>query len=281
MQAITLDYALRGLQITQSLLMESTLRLITAKFVTLALLGPGLAGCISEAQHHDSIAGLGSEVERLEARLSATEASLQALAAQENTSTRETTGALSQLSSQLQTSMQALPQELAALCSEPEPVNEAQCETPAQTTVVMAADKMLVGELESVWIEPPGVKLTARIDTGASSSSLHADELIGFERDGDDWVRFNIVVNNEAIPVEAAVSRYVRVIQQADAQGSRRPVVNLRIRLGDVQDTYEFTLADRSHLDYQVILGRNFLTDMAVVDVAQQFIQPSYQPEAN
>jgi len=54
--------------------------------------------------------------------------------------------------------------------------------------------------------------------------------------------------------------------------------VNLRIRLGDVQDTFEFTLADRSHLDYQIILGRNFLTDMALIDVGKKFIQPQYQP---
>ena len=260
--------------------METPVRLLTAKIAILTLIGLGLAGCISQAQQQNSIAVLGSEVERLEARLSATEASLQALTAQENTSTRETTGAMAQLSSQLQSRMQALPEELAALCSTPDPTSAAECETSEQT-VVMAPGKMLIGELESVWIEPPGVTLTARIDTGASSSSRHADELISFERDGDDWVRFNILINNEAIPVEAAVSRYVRVIQQADAQGSRRPVVSLRIRLGDVQDTFEFTLADRSHLDYQIILGRNFLTDMAVVDVAQQFIQPKHQPEGN
>jgi hypothetical protein len=280
MQPIALDYPVRDHQITLLLLMETPLRLITAKLITLSLIGLGLAGCISEAQQHDSVAGLGSEVERLEARLSATEASLQALTAQQTITTRETTGALSQLSSQLQTSMQALPLELAELCSAPAAMSETECDASVQT-VIMAADKMLVGELESVWIEPPGVTLTARIDTGASSSSLHADELLSFERDGDDWVRFNILVNDEAIPVEAAVSRYVRVIQQADAEGSRRPVVNLRIRLGDIQDTFEFTLADRSHLDHQIILGRNFLTDMAVVDVAQRFIQPKYQPEAD
>ena len=253
-----------------------------AKVCTLTVLSLTLAGCITEAQHQQSMSGLETDVERLEAQLAATEASLQALAAQETISTEETTSALLLLGDQLNDRMAQLPDELAALCSTPAPVpsSPAECDSSVQT-VVMTADKMLVGELEKVWIEPPGVTLTARVDTGANSSSLHADELIGFERDGEDWVRFNIVIENEAIPVEAEVARYVRVIQQADVEGSRRPVVNLRIRIGDVQDTFEFTLADRSHLDYQVILGRNFLTDMAVVDVAQKFIQPQYQPEAD
>lgn len=251
-----------------------------AKVCTLIVLSLTLAGCISEAQHQQSMSGLETEVEHLETRLSATEASLQALTAQQSLSAQETTDALSQLSSDLSSSLVALPEQLAALCSKPAPAAPLECEPEVQT-VVMTADKMLVGELEKVWIEPPGVILTARVDTGASSSSLHADELIGFERDGDDWVRFNILVDDEAIPVEAEVARYVRVIQQADVEGSRRPVVNLRIRIGDVQDSFEFTLADRSHLDYQIILGRNFLTDMAIVDVAQKFVQPQYQPEAD
>jgi hypothetical protein len=75
------------------------------------------------------------------------------------------------------------------------------------------------------------------------------------------------------------VLRYVRVFQQADPEGSRRPVISMRLRLGDVQDTFEFTLADRSHLNYQILLGRNFLTDVALVDVGRQFVQPPYKPK--
>ena len=31
-----------------------------------------------------------------------------------------------------------------------------------------------------------------------------------------------------------------------------------------------FNLADRSHLDYQLLIGRSFLRDIAVVDVSRQ-----------
>jgi hypothetical protein len=49
--------------------------------------------------------------------------------------------------------------------------------------------------------------------------------------------------------------------------------VQLRIRLGSLRQTIDFTLADRSHMDNEVLLGRNFLTDAALVDVGQQFLQ--------
>jgi len=55
-------------------------------------------------------------------------------------------------------------------------------------------------------------------------------------------------------------------------------VVELRLYLGNVKDTFEFTLADRSHLEQGMILGRNFLTDIALVDVSRKFVQPRYKP---
>ncbi len=70
------------------------------------------------------------------------------------------------------------------------------------------------------------------------------------------------------------------MVQQADPKGTRRPVVNMRVRMGDVEDSFDFTLADRAHLNYQIILGRNFLADVALVDVGQRFVQPAYKPEA-
>jgi hypothetical protein len=137
---------------------------------------------------------------------------------------------------------------------------------------------MVVGEMERVWLEPPGTTLIARVDTGAHSSSLHAENLVEFERDGEDWVRFDLILDDEIKTLERRVERYVRVYQQADPEGTRRPVVTMRLRIGDVHDSFEFTLADRSHLDFQLLLGRNFLTDMALVDVGKQFVQTPYQP---
>ncbi len=137
---------------------------------------------------------------------------------------------------------------------------------------------MVVGEMERVWLEPPGTTLIARVDTGAHSSSLHAENLVEFERDGEDWVRFDLILDDEIKTLERRVVRYVRVYQQADPEGTRRPVVTMRLRIGDVHDSFEFTLADRSHLDFQLLLGRNFLTDMALVDVGKQFVQTPYQP---
>lgn len=164
----------------------------------------------------------------------------------------------------------------------PLPVVKEVCEPSENATlppIVLQDDKMVLGEVENVWIDPPGLSMEVRVDTGASSSSLHAENITEFERDGSDWVRFDMINKQERFTVEQPVEKYVRVYQQSDKEGTRRPVVAMRIFLGDIQDSFEFTLADRAHLEHDVILGRNFLTDIALVDVGRQFVQPAYQPQ--
>jgi len=148
------------------------------------------------------------------------------------------------------------------------------CEAKVQK-VLVKGDTMVLGAVERVWLEPPGELITARIDTGASSSSVHAEEVQHFERDGEAWVRFDLTTDSGTTTLERKIIRNVRVLQQADSDGSRRPVVAFRVSLGDIHDTFEFTLADRGHLENQMILGRNFLTDVALVDVSKEYIQPA------
>ena len=164
------------------------------------------------------------------------------------------------------------------ICEAPEPIvvqTPQVCEAPLAPAVVESEEKITVGQLERIRIEPQGAVLTARIDTGANSNSLSAENLVYFERDGEDWVRFEVRTDDGQVnTLEREVQRHVRVIQQSDPEGSRRPMVYLRVRLGNVLGNFEFNLTDRSHLKHPVILGREFLADLMLVDVGQEFLVP-------
>jgi hypothetical protein len=41
----------------------------------------------------------------------------------------------------------------------------------------------------------------------------------------------------------------------------------------------EFTLTDRSQMTYPILLGREFLRDVILIDVSRQFIHPKYIPQ--
>ena len=51
--------------------------------------------------------------------------------------------------------------------------------------------KIIIGAVEKVRLLPPNVVLKARIDTGAKTTSIDAQNIIPFERDGKEWVRFD------------------------------------------------------------------------------------------
>ena len=152
-------------------------------------------------------------------------------------------------------------------------------------TVVSAADpapeKLTVGRRETVWLEEAGLALPARIDTGAETASLDARDIEMFERDGDDWVRFGIVHpdTGDVVMLERRLERRARILQASTDVAERRPVVVLGIVVGNIRQNAEFTLSNRSHLDYQVLVGRNVLSDIMLVDVSQANIAPPEVPE--
>ncbi len=239
------------------------------------LLGAGLliAGCMQAEldSTQSTLQSVSERMDQLASELQDSRAVLNDLKSSDEAGRQALESRIAGLDEQIQN----LPNTLELNC--PEAAEPAQCEEVSR--VVVSDDKMLVGALEHVYMDPPGVNVVARIDTGATSSSLHAENLVPFERDGEDWIRFDMMVNEtESVSVERQIVRHVRVVQQADPSGSRRPVVAMRVRLGDIQDTFEFTLADRSHLENELILGRNFLADVTLVDVGRQFIQPQYSP---
>ncbi|QTF91112.1 ATP-dependent zinc protease [Halomonas sp. BM-2019] len=140
------------------------------------------------------------------------------------------------------------------------------------------ANKAVVGRSEWIGLPDVGTYLKARVDSGAHTSSLSASEITRFERDGDNWVRFKLGVTDDDVVVddvrdewiEAPVERRVRIVQAAGEES--RPVVSLMMTLGPIRESVEFTLNDRTHLNYPVLLGRRFLMDIAVIDVAETYL---------
>tara|TARA_R110000868_G_scaffold391396_3_gene661460 strand:+ start:57207 stop:57902 length:696 start_codon:yes stop_codon:yes gene_type:complete len=137
---------------------------------------------------------------------------------------------------------------------------------------LQANAKVVVGRVEYVTIDNNDIAIKSRIDTGAKTSSLNAQDLSEFERDGKKWVRFAVLNpnNQEKIYFEKKIVRFVR-IKQIGPDFERRPVVKLPLQLGTVNENIELTLTDRSDYLYQVLVGRNYLLDRFLVDVSQKY----------
>lgn len=129
----------------------------------------------------------------------------------------------------------------------------------------------IIGEVETVRLPDFKSSFEARVDTGATTCSIDAFDIKNFERDGRKWVSFKIKsrTSGEQKSFELPVVRIVP-IKRHGMPDQQRFSVMLNVKMGHLTLEREFTLADRSSFDYQILLGRNLLSGIAVVDVTRK-----------
>ncbi len=110
---------------------------------------------------------------------------------------------------------------------------------PKDKIGLMDEKKVILGLTEEVTLvgDDRKQKLRARIDTGATASSIdvHLARTLGF------------------IP-----TKELKVVRSASGV-KKRPIVTGRIKMDGLVIEAEFTLADRSHMTYPVLIGQNIL----------------------
>lgn len=147
--------------------------------------------------------------------------------------------------------------------------------------------KVILGKEEWVWFDVMGRSIKTKVDTGVKSSQIYASDIQLFERNGDQWVRFGLAVNAagelsaEAPAIyESPLLRKIRIRSANGGEAESRPIVKLKIQLGELVDDTEFILVRRDNTGFPVVLGRSFLRDIAVVDVARTYTQ-NKKPESS
>jgi len=133
-------------------------------------------------------------------------------------------------------------------------------------------DLMVVGLVENVKIPTLNLTLKAKFDTGAYFTSINAQDMVKFERDGKKWARFAILHPDTQAKIfyELPIIRY-KVIKQLGGKFQERPVVVLTLSVGTFKEPVEVTLSDRTGYVYQLLIGRNFMENRMVVDMGKTF----------
>ena len=106
--------------------------------------------------------------------------------------------------------------------------------------------KILIGlaEKANVYHQKGSKSVIAKIDTGATKSSI--DTNLAAE------LRLGPVIKSKLIK---------------SAHGSKlRPIIEATIELAGRKIKSEFTLADRAHMKYRVLIGQNILKDGFLID---------------
>lgn len=133
----------------------------------------------------------------------------------------------------------------------------------------------VVGWRELVNLPDLGLQdIPAKIDTGARTSSLHGTVIEEFARNGEKYVRFAIDFPQQNVrQVCEAVHVDVRGITSSNGETQYRYVIKTPMRIGDVEFRAEVSLADRSDMQFPMLIGRSSLRRRFVVDSGYSWLQ--------
>ena len=138
-----------------------------------------------------------------------------------------------------------------------------------------AEDREVLGWLEMVRIYPGNLKMRAKLDTGARSSSINVYELKKFERNGETWVSFELRERRRdnkgrRYTFEKKVVDSIQIKKKGGGLDNR-VVVKMDICLAGIYKKIDMSLTNRSNFNNQILIGRMDLVWDFIIDPAAVF----------
>ncbi len=136
--------------------------------------------------------------------------------------------------------------------------------------------KIVIGRLEKIHLpDLTKFSLDAKVDTGAYTSSLHCHNIELFDKEGAQWVRFNVLdpghPEYEDKPFESPVYK-VKKVRSSNGYVEERVVIKQKAEFAGKKRIIQLSLTNRSEMKFSVLIGRRFLSGRFVVDVSNKFL---------
>jgi hypothetical protein len=152
------------------------------------------------------------------------------------------------------------------------PVTEPDDQDKPTTDESAPKKKRVIGATATVLEKTSGFSFRARVDTGAKSCSLHVEKVL-IEDEQEKWednygkVATILVVGIKGKQQWIKSKIVGHVIVKTSVESERRYKVPMVFRWKDCEKKVLVTLNNRAHMEYPLLLGRNFLAGDFVVDV--------------
>lgn len=149
-------------------------------------------------------------------------------------------------------------------------------ETPVADAPPVAREKIVLGWLEHIRVLPERTLLRAKLDSGARTSTIHAEDIEYSEYTGQAFVKFSILKDHddpdsERFYYELPLQKHINIKLRYTEERDERPVVMLDICLAGTVYQVPFSLTERSDFNYPVLLGREFLQENYLIDPSKTY----------
>lgn len=137
-------------------------------------------------------------------------------------------------------------------------------------------EKIIIGAREWCSLPNLGIQLIkAKIDSGAKTTALHADDMTKFHKGDENWIRFSLhplkskpefIVTCEAKVLET------RMVKSSNGSKEERYVIETDIILGKDRYPIEITLTNRRLMGFQMLLGRQAMNGRNLIDCEKRYV---------
>ena len=137
-------------------------------------------------------------------------------------------------------------------------------------------NKLTIGWRE--WVKMPDLhveSIKAKIDTGAKTSAIHAENIQFIKRKGREYVKFDIypLQKNKRKKNTATAELFdIRQVRSSNGQMEKRPVIITDIELDGESWPIEMTLTKRDVMGFRMLLGRQAFQGRYLIDVEKSFL---------
>ncbi len=136
-------------------------------------------------------------------------------------------------------------------------------------------DKARIGWREVVELPELNVKaIRVKVDSGARTSALHAENIEFYQSRGKHKVRFSVhpQIARKNIVIEAELIGK-RVVRSSIGLSTYRPVIRTLLKIGNETWPIEVTLVNRDLMGFPMLLGRTAIRGRFCIDPGRSFLQ--------
>lgn len=140
---------------------------------------------------------------------------------------------------------------------------------------------LIIGWLECISLPDLGLQdFAVKVDTGAKTTALHADDIETFQRDGIKWVRFRSPDIPGTPPRICEFPVFTkRDITNTSGMPETRIVIRTPMILAGRKWKIDISLTDRGTMRFPLILGRRALRHKNIAVHARQSYLVSEKPQ--
>lgn len=132
-------------------------------------------------------------------------------------------------------------------------------------------DKIIIGRREKISFPSFGSELIwAKIDTGAYTSTLHAEDIRVEQLDGKEILKFVPFKDTDKTytgKTQKAGNFRKKVVKNSFGQDEERYLITIRVNIAGEEFDTEFTLSNRTKMRNSILLGRQTLRGKYLIDV--------------